>query len=358
MQNIKRYNFVLPSLKISGGIKETLNLANELLVAGARISYFVMWVSPNEITDEIKNVTYLSKFKTNARYVFFQLPLILFEFILANKNKYLDKIFVFTHYTTFPLSWVVPRQNCMFFVQDMEWHFVKNKFISNLLKRFILCFYRRGAVLTANRYLSIGMEKNGIKVAAELPIWANERFLADAAISRSIDLVMVLRKGDAKRLDLYLEFIKQANLRHKNWVFSVITPDEEIARIVIPLVAECHIKPSVTQMAEVYAKSKLFLMLSDHEGFGLPPLEAMGAGCLPICRDAGGIHAYMTGELNKFVVPLDMDVSNIIEFAGEILMHEQLAHYSSIAKKVFVDGLAQSSNRASTLLQLDLNTCH
>jgi len=355
MSKIKSYNFVLPSLKISGGIKETLKLANEVKVLGREVNFFIMWVSPNEISDEVPRVNYLSKFKTNARFVFFQFPFIFFKlaFLFAVRiNRARDQIWIFTHYTTFPLSLMVPRNKRVFFVQGMEWNFVKNKIISALLRRFILYFYKGSIVVTANRYLSLGMEARKIKVYTELPIWADIQFLTDAFENRYIDFVMVLRKGGAKRIDLYLEFIHKSKEQGKQWTFAVITPDNELAKIVSPIVEECYIKPSILEMSDVYSRSKFFLMMSDHEGFGLPPLEAMGAGCVPICRDAGGIHAYMLGGLKELVLPLELDISGIISFANDLLIKNEWFRYSSMAKKVFMDGVDQSRNRAQDLMKL------
>ena len=351
-----KYRFVLPSLKISGGVKEALKLANEIEKIGQGVDFVVMWVSPNELQIGAERVTYLSKFKTNARFALFQFPIIFARFFaqyffslrkaeqVGLKNK-----FVFTHYSTYPLSLIVPSNYRFFFVQDMEWNFIKNKLLSNLLKTFIIFVYKKGTVLTANQYLTGEMKKNGITVHAELPIWADQQFLAPSNITRSIDFVMVLRKGDQKRLDLYLEFIRIVNYQYKDWRLAIITPDSELADTLRPLIAECYLKPSIEEMRSVYARSKFFLLLSDHEGFGLPPLEAMGAGCVPICRDAGGIHAYMSGDLKQFVLPLSFDIQQITQFANNQIIHNKWIEFSDLAKNIFLSGLTKSNERSKNL---------
>lgn len=351
MKNTKHFSFVLPTLKISGGIKETLRLADEVGGLGHAVDFVIMWVNFNGISNIKKKVNYLSRFRANELLALFQMPIIIFYFIifafLRIKNRSSRK-WVFTHYTTFPLALIVPRANCFFFVQAMEWCFVRNKYLSTLLKRFILFFYSRGKVLTANNYLTLGMQKNEINVFAELPIWADANFFNQECNLkvRVFDFAMVLRKGECKRLDLYTKFIRISNSQKKNWRFAVITPDEDLAQLVQPLVQECLLKPSIEQMRDLYASSKYFLMMSDHEGFGLPPLEAMGSGCVPICRDSGGVKAYMTGELKHLLLPLDSDIDCIFEFVNNLMCGNEWEVVSSMAKQVFVDGLNKSENRA------------
>lgn len=48
--------------------------------------------------------------------------------------------------------------------------------------------------------------------------------------------------------------------------------------------------------AEVIRRSALFLSFSEREGFGLPPLEAMAAGCVVIGFDGGGGREYLRPE--------------------------------------------------------------
>lgn len=354
MQNLN-FNFVLPSLRISGGIKETLKLAEEISSKDAHPSYFIMWKSPNEISDTIVNSIYLCEFETNAKLAIFQLPLIFLRFVLyvllhfkASRSAY----WIFTHYTTFPLSLVIPRNRRAFFVQGMEWRFIKNKFASNLLKTFIIYFYNRGLIFTANRFLTLGIKECQLSVAAELPIWADREFWIEHSGSRSYDLVMVLRKGEAKRLDLYLDFLQSTTIDGKNWNIAVITPDAELVGLVQPYVNVCIIKPSIEAMKLTYAQSKFFLLLSEHEGFGLPPLEAMGAGCVPICRDAGGIRAYMQNELAQLVLPLNMEIEDIIQFVAKLISENRWSTYSPIARRIFTDGLKKSQSRATTLINL------
>lgn len=49
------------------------------------------------------------------------------------------------------------------------------------------------------------------------------------------------------------------------------------------------VSPSNEALASLYRRASLLLFPSLYEGFGLPPLEAMAAGCPVVCSDAGSL---------------------------------------------------------------------
>jgi glycosyltransferase involved in cell wall biosynthesis len=46
--------------------------------------------------------------------------------------------------------------------------------------------------------------------------------------------------------------------------------------------------PSDEQVNELFNEATVFIQTSTHEGFALPPLEAMATGCAVVCTDAHG----------------------------------------------------------------------
>jgi len=245
---------------------------------------------------------------------------------------------VFTHYATLPLALFVPRRQRFFFAQGLEWKFVNSNLLSLVLRKIILSIYQSGCVITTNAYLSKCLSDEGINVCLEAPIWADPEFLTHDVLQQSIDFVMVLRKGDCKRLDLYLRFIALGLLQ--NLKIAVITPDDEIAKLVPEKVSEVLLRPDLCAMRSIYARSACFVHLSDHEGFGLPPLEAMGAGCIPICRDSGGVRTFMLDSpAADLLFPRSMSIDDIFAHAMLVLKDPALNERRLLVRKYFQLGL-------------------
>lgn len=345
---------VLPSLKISGGIREALRLAEDLNRSERNAEIITMWSSAHSMPTSIKVVA-LSRFRTNLSCAIFQLPLLMVQFwrlLLRIKQQYNYNFshFIFTHYATLPLSFLVPRSTRFFFVQDLEWRFIKNKLLMNFIQVFVLWVYRRGNIISANAYLTSALADLKLTVSIEAPIWADAAFLHESDSARDVDFVMVLRKGAHKRLDLYLSFIEQARVSGR-YRMAVITPEDDIADSVRELVSIVLRRPSLREMRTLYAQSKCFVHLSDHEGFGLPPLEAMGSGCVPLCRDSGGVRAFMKNNILQCnLIPLSINVDVILR-QGQSLIDDLslLRSLSEASRQIFINGVFSANDRGARL---------
>ena len=151
---------------------------------------------------------------------------------------------------------------------------------------------------------------------------------------------MLLRGSKIKRLDLYLEALKLFRARTALCI-AVITPDTSIAELVRQEVSELHLRPSDDEMKELFARSHVFLLLSDVEGFGLPPLEGMGSGCVPVCRDSGGVRCYMRDDFAELLFSPETDLAEIVDEIARRLGSGALPS-AETAQRAFVDGLEAS----------------
>jgi glycosyltransferase involved in cell wall biosynthesis len=351
---VKKINLILPSLKISGGGLEAIRLLEELNSIKANSSGLMcLWRTETPII--LKNIdhTQISSLKTNAKFALFELPLLIAFFLVylfKNNKKYspLNRYWIFTHYSTVPFSFFVNKKRRFFFVQDIEWMFIRNAILKKLLKKFILFAYSKSTLLVANSYLANHLTSLGVKNIFLCPIWADKQFAVDSELKRNIDVVMVLRKGFHKRLDLYLDVISRLSIRYPDIKIAVISPEIEILEDIKSYVDFHFLNPSISEMASIYSRSKVFLHLSEHEGFGLPPLESMGAGCVPLCRDSGGVRAYMKDDFEKLLIPLDCGVEQISDrLLGLITDPNCLLNLSSAARDAFDNGLKQTFVRKS-----------
>ena len=276
-----------------------------------------------------------------------QFPLLLlrlFSFLLRYSRSHPGHrvAIILTHFSTFPFAWIAPQCVWYCFNQDVEWMFVKAGLRRVLLRWFILATSRRSRVITTNAYVEGLYEREGIRAFARLSIWASKFWLTtDARGARDIDVVMLLRRGHMKRLDLYVDILKRIKL--EGFTTLMITPDADIFEDCKHLVTHSVLRPSDQELRKIYQRAKVFLLLSDTEGFSLPPLEAMGSGCVPLCRDSGGPRSYMTGAMAANLISLELPTPAIVDILARLLDRpEALLVLSEAATEVFVQGAETS----------------
>jgi glycosyltransferase involved in cell wall biosynthesis len=332
---------VIPSLKITGGISEVIRFSNEIQSQDILICMLSLWRSPTEMESGF-NTNYLSKWTPNKINAIFQLPILIFRFEKEWREKYNnDTLVIFNHYSTFLLSFFIKKTKRIYYVQGIEWEFFKNKLLSNIFKLIFIEVYKSGMIITTNKYISQRLTNEGINVNFETSIWANPAFLSTQRLIIIYDYIMVVAKPPLKRLDLYLKFI-DLSLKNKMRV-AVITTEDSIGERIRKDIDCILIRPTVSEMKNHFSRSKCFIHLSDSEGFGLPPLEAMGAGCIPICRDSGGVTTYMSNSpFSNNIIPKTMDIDTIFNFSQKIVNDPLHNYQRKLAIRHFKKGLMNS----------------
>lgn len=342
----RAFVFVIPTLKVSGGTLEIVKLARQLAERGHPVRIVAMWRTDHAIDTGLPTEC-LSSSPFGKRAALRGMSPMLVTFARRMRAWRGERPhIVFSHYSTFPLAVLTPRSRRWFFVQDTEWNFVPPGAYRAIVKRFILLNLRRGRVLTTNAYLSGAMHDEHVRVAARVPIWIDPRFVGRADRRRDFDLVLVLRHGAHKRADLGVQAVDRCRAIDPALRLAIITPDDVFADTVRDKVALCLLRPTLEQMRDIYERTHVFLLLSEHEGFGLPPLEAMASGCVPVCRAAGGVASYMTGELQALVLPLDRTVAEVLDTATALLKDPgRLSGLSTLSSEVVRQGLAELDQR-------------
>lgn len=350
MTSKNEYIFVLPTLKMAGGTLEVIRLANEVRNIGESVSIISMWDTQNPVQPGTINVSTLFKNPVGHLKALLSLPKIVsrFRHKVDALSDYNTK-FVFTHFATYLLALVVARRKRWFFVQALEWYFVPSGPLRTSLRAFILGSYRRGRVLAANRFLRKSLEAEAITVSQTADIWADPFFAVDGAVTRDIDITLMFRKGTPKRADWGAALLDRLRADRPELRIAVISPDEEFAGMAGPN-GMFLLRPSREEIRHTYQRSRMFILFSDHEGFGLPPLESMGSGCVPLCRDAGGVRAYMEPDLEANILPLSASPGDMTHSLYTILDDgAEWSRLSAVAKHVFGVGLDRAANRLAAL---------
>jgi glycosyltransferase involved in cell wall biosynthesis len=257
-----------------------------------------------------------------------------------------------THFSTFPFAWLAPKSRWYCFNQDTEWMFVPSGLGRQLLRWFILTASRRANVITTNSFIESQFEREGIHSVAQVSIWADQFWAStENNDTRSIDVVILLRKGGMKRLDLYLDLLTRLEAA-QTISCAVVTPDPDIYATVKSRAIQLILRPSNQELRALYRRSKIFVSLSDTEGFGLTPLEAMGQGCVPVCRNSGGVQCYMAGPMQRNLIPRSEPLETVLTRISELLANpKELAANSITAAEIFRDGLKESNARREAAIR-------
>jgi glycosyltransferase involved in cell wall biosynthesis len=343
---------LLPSIRISGGIKEVLRLAEELAARNIRIRVLSLWKHTPELSCPGLMVDHLSDFVPTRSLALLQLPILMLRFLgyvrrVEQVAPAAQAALLVTHYSTFPFAWLFPGRRWLCFNQDVEWMFVPKGVRRSLLRRAILATSRRAEVVTTNEYLEERFCREGIRSVGVASIWPPAFWLSEGPMpGRDIDVAMVLRRGHMKRSDLYFDML--GRLKQAGITCAVVTPDKELHERSLGLAGHClldagnHVPGAGSpQLKAIFRRSRVFLLLSETEGFGLPPLEAMGSGCVPLCRDSGGPRCYMQGPLAANLVPLAATCAEVFARLADLLADPQRLEVLSMeSRRRFQAGFA------------------
>lgn len=341
--------FVLPTLKIAGGNLEVVRLAEELRGRGENVAIIGMWGTQAPIRCDDIPASTLFDGPVKPSGALLSLPLIFLRFLKVQRFRSPRTKFIFTHYATYLLAPLVRRRRRWFFVQALEWYFVPPGPRRSALRSFIASAYRKGRLLAANPFLRRSLEQRGLRVEATADIWAAPFFDEEGGGGREYDVALMFRKGVPKRADWGTALLERLRASRPLLRAVIISPDDEFAGMAGPG-DTFLLRPSREEIRDAYQRSRVFILFSDHEGFGLPPLEAMGCGCVPLCRDAGGVRAYMEPSLEANIIPLDASHEVMIGRLFEILDDRvEWSRLSALSRQVFRDGLRRAADRLAEL---------
>jgi GT2 family glycosyltransferase len=211
---------------------------------------------------------------------------------LGDALAQVDAIKVATWWMTAAAVWraSIPRGIPVYFVQDIETSYYPDH---ERARHAVLDSYR-----PEFRYMTISSwnreRLHELDLDAELiaPGIDLENFRPRADVARREDMVLAIgRTNPLKNLPLTLAAWRTLKPRPELCLFGI---EPELARENVRYVDT----PSDEQVNELFCQATVFVQTSVHEGFALPPLEAMATGAAVVCTDAHGNRDFCVDGVN------------------------------------------------------------
>lgn len=281
-----RLIFVLQSFGLSGGIKNVFEQANRLSERGLDVE---IWGLDKEhpawpVYEKVR----IRTFKDYDR--------------LTTALTPIEAIKIATWWeTAFPV-WLasVNKGKAVYFVQEFESWFYPNDVVTQ--STVVSCYRKEFRNLTISSYNLDELREIGLDATVLFCGYNDDLYKPLVGVEREQDVVLAVgRRFFQKNLAMTLKAWKLlAEKRPPLWLYGA---EPEIAKEDKRI--KYFKKPSNEEVNELYNKAAIFIQTSRHEGFCLPLLEAMAAGCPVICTDAHGNRDFCFKNKNCLMVDHD-----------------------------------------------------
>jgi len=307
------FYLIMPSNKVCGGH----------IYADYFLSWFSKYINcqyvPVCIINILPNLEFSSLpiicngFKFLGKYFNFTVGLFFcIAWLLLKNRKSNSDYFILTHFSTYILIPFLPKERTHIFFQGLEYSFIRSPILSRLIKSYIRFLSNKISCFASNPMLRASLEASSIQCDFNLNQWCDEYFITmkdstnDAHRSRKYDLCLIFRKSSVKRPDLYINFLRLNSQSSQPLRLAIILVEPDSLQSDKTIVSNTHsffLCPPRQVLKAIYSDSSYYLLLSDHEGFALPPVEAMCCGSVPIVRDSYGPRAYMIHHSSNLTIP-------------------------------------------------------
>ncbi len=235
----------------------------------------------------------------------------------------------------------------VYLVQDMEHRFYPWP-LSWLVRVLCRMTYRLPHLMPANPYLARELGTLGFETSSTLSIGAASAFIRTPVPTgeRPIDVLMFLRRGRHKRLDRYQAIARDLHTRNRS--VAAIAPEPSLFEVLpIPL-ADRLIPTDDARIVELMDRCRVLVLTSDHEGFALPPLEAMARSLPVVLFPCGGPASYARNGENALLVD-DSSTEQAVALTERLLEDDALyRRLSDNARKTAVEfDLEQAAEKAA-----------
>lgn len=209
-------------------------------------------------------------------------------------------IVIATFWPTAFLVTILPCKQKMHFIQGWEEDFYKHPFLKFLVHQAL---HLPLIKITLSDFLKKRLQKytarkifaiSGNAVAKEFIVKKRPYRKRQKSV---VILSVVSWYYEAKGTDKLEEACKKLKRIHPSYTFILVSRETKPLKNIDLFVSQ----PKQRELARLYKEADFLLCTSTSEGFFLPGLEAMTAGCILITTDNGGIKQYATHNKNAII---------------------------------------------------------
>lgn len=309
-----RVIYVLNATSVSGGIKTVFEHINGLLERDFEVELWSLQGQPDWMDLNVK----VKKFYNYQ------------DIEVALRNE--DAIKIATWWETSQPVWIASVNHGIGvnFIQEFESWFYPDDPVA---RAAVISTYRKELIsMTTSSYNKDELGAVGMKNIPLIPVgYDGDTYHQEKNTIRKQDAMLAVGRSFFQK---NFEFTKQAWLslgenRPRLELFGG-EPD-----ILVDKKAYYHVKPSNEEVNSLYNSATFLVQTSRHEGFCLPIIEAMAAGCPVICTDAHGNRDFSIDEETCLMVEHD----NIPQLVGAI---EKLRNDRKLQARLRKNGLAMA----------------
>lgn len=302
--------FVLPATSLSGGIRVVFEVANNLTKLGHDIEIWSLRSESEWDSDELV-VRYFADYR---------------GMIQALSAEDAIKVATWWETAQIVLLSSVNIGKPVQFVQEFETWFYPN---DKVAQAAVVSSYRpEFTYLTIADYQRSELSSIGI-TSLLIPVGydSNTYHLTNSDSAKRTGMLAVGRSFFQKNFKMTSEAWKLLGEERPELKLFGHEPD-----ILKDSKAHYFYKPSNSEVNDLYNKASFFVQTSRHEGFCLPIIEAMAAGCPVITTDSHGNRGFCFNGVNSLVVEQD-------DVAGLAKTINKLAKDSTLQERLRQEGL-------------------
>jgi glycosyltransferase involved in cell wall biosynthesis len=291
-----RVIFVLTATSISGGIRAVFEIANGLAERGLDVEVWSLQEGPSWFDLHVPVRTFDSYG----------------DLLLSLRNA--DAIKVATWWETAEIVWLsaVNHGIPVYLIQEFEtWFFPDDQAV----QAAVAASYRHEFLgVTEASYQQGELEEIGARATLIPHGYDSSVFRTLPEVVRRDDAVLAVgRSFFQKNFAMTARAWKAMGERRPNLLLFGTEPD-----LLVDDRVDYRVRPRDPEVNELYNTAAVFVQTSRHEGFCLPVLEAMAAGCPVITTDSHGNRDFCLDGVNCVVVGQDDD-DGLVEAIDRLL---------------------------------------